>query len=690
MKAKMAGVILLTALSCWPTATGRVRFLQLSPLSISAEKSHPPYIAFSETERLKIHDEWELMSRRPATGLSTDSVLPQVPTRDPRFDLAKNDVTRLPVMRIEKPGRIEMAELQAEEAKRRADAEWLETLPKAQRERVARAQRDSNVLNEEWSSPDWTEAAKQIVARQEAIDAEGARKPAGDGIVIGRGLNADGTVSQPARDVARVVIDENAAGLEIAGRFELHGGSVALFDPSQYFEIVRMDGGIEKDKGLIDAEKASYRIRLSGRSGEVFARLRDSEGRILGEDSFKLSRLTPEARGHVQGPKFVLTAKTSVAGTVASYAASNDKGFARQTPAVTVFGERQDAKGGSFEFSDVQKGSMAVLRAEAKNHYATLALVSSGVKSDLPVFPRSWVETLKQIVSEQRQVTFSPDVSIVWGKVVQDGSPRAGVTVDVESAPGIEAVYFNIAMIPDSNLKVTSENGLFALIGTPAGFHSLVAKIGGNYYSHQNVVVEPGAVSLVDLESTIRTEQVPLQLFDAFTGSPRPAFVLHQAVDGGLEVDESGAARLQMPVLHRTSLIQVRPELPYAPATYLIADDTGFVHLPLVRDDWVRALQVWAKIDDVPDSAVAVGFVMDEDFTVEAFDPERRTRTVYFDQFGNPTATGKGVAGGGFALFGLSRDVQEILVRGERTGMLGSRVIPADSRTLTVLTFRSE
>lgn len=694
MKAKMAGVTFLAALSCWPSATGRIRFVQLTSLSVSAEKSHPPYIAFAETERLRIHDEWDVMSRRPATALSTESLAPSVPVRAPTEDLAKNEIMRLPVMRIEKPSRQEMAVLQAAEEKRKADQEWIEQLPRDQKHRMEMAKLDTNVLEEDWSMPTWSEQARAILQQNQSKAAESSSAPEkeSNGVILGAGLNPDGTVNQPERDRPQVVIaDAGSNSLEVAGHVTLNGRDVAYYDPKQYFEIVRLDGGIEKDKGRIDIQEGSYNIRITGRSGEIVARLRDSNGRTIGEDRFKLARLMPEARGKVRGPDFKLSATNTVAGTIAPAYAMNDKSVRKVSPTVSLYGETVAANEGGFDFADVQKGSLAVLRAEAKNHAATIAMVSSGVKADLSIFPKSWVESMKQIVSEQRQMNLSdPEASIIWGKVLQDGKPRAGVTIDVESAPGMEAVYFNVAMIPDANLKATSENGLFAFIGTPEGFQSLVAKIGDNYYSHQNVVVERAAVSVVDLESTIRTEQIPLQVFDAFTGAPRPAQVLHQAVDHPLDVDGSGAARLQMPVLHRMSLVQVRPDLPYAPASYLISDDEGYVHLPLVRDDWVRAIQVWAKIDDLAGSAVVVGFVMDEDFTVEAFDPEHRVRTVYFDKFGNPNDAAVGPAGGGFVMFGLSREVQEIIVHGQRTGLLSSRVIPADSRTLSVLTFRSE
>src|SRR5690606_18871488 len=139
----------------------------------------------------------------------------------------------------------------------------------------------------------------------------------------------------------------------------------------------------------------------------------------------------------------------------------------------------------------------------------------------IPIFPKSMIKAMKEIVSEQRMINLNdPTMPIIWGQAKVDGKTVSGVSVEIESAPSIEPIYFNEWMLPDINLKATSSNGLYAFIGVPEGLHAVLGRRGEQYFSHQNVVVQRGAVAIGDLESAHRAELAPLRIYDAFTGEP--------------------------------------------------------------------------------------------------------------------------------------------------------------------------
>lgn len=687
MTAKTARVTLWALLFAWPASVGHPLFYQVTtPLAVSAEKSHPPYIAFAETQRAPVPDEWDEFENRATSLLTTERTM----------TIAAGDVIRLEAMRIEKPTPTEMTAIAAAdpgtvkiEPEVIAAAEWTESLSKSQRLRLAEAQRRSNVLAEPPPAPSWSDQAARVIA---TATREMNRRDSAPNVMIGTGSPADGSFRPAVRDVARVEVDPNASAAdvtEIEGHLEIADGLGFLGrNYDHHFEVLRSHEGVEVERGAVNVAGGSYSIKVGGRTGRIVARLRDEKGRVLGEDSFYLSQL--RGRGRVTGPLLKLTPRTDVAARGESlYPRQPLRGF--RADAFSGAARLVAGKNGDFEFNQVQKGSITVLRAEARDHARTVALVHSGHRADVTMFPASWVESLKSIVSEQRQMNLNdPEAAVIWGRVSQDGKPRAGIVVELESDPEREAVYFNAMLLPDRTLRSTSENGLFAIIGAPPGFQALIAKIGESYLAHQNAVVEPGAVSLANLETTMRTEPVPLRVYDAFTGEPRPARLLHQAVEQEVEVGANGSALVSLPVLRRLSLAMVSPELPYARATYLLSDDDGYAHLPLVRDDWIRAVQGWTKTTDVPGTSVVVGFVPDERFTAEALDPEGTARVVYFDKTGNPLNADQGAAGGGFVVFGLSQGVREILVQGLQSGMLSTRVVPSDAGALTVLAIRAD
>lgn len=735
MKAITAGVTFFALLSAWPVSTGSVRFLQITtPLAISAEKNHPPYIAFAETQRIRSRDEWESADLQPGEPLSTETLVISPPAIA-SSPVESADTIHLDMMRIPKPkpdhaealppeqipmegvesvsGVFEtMPALQiaeggtwrpspavtkstpSETVKEETNSNaWIDLLPAKQRKRLLEAQQRSKILSEDWNSPGWRDEAEKAVQRAVAkVDRDEKANPSR--VLVQGGSDPDGSPRTPVHGVASVAWDSSAGddSTEISGEFQIGGGAAFLGqDYNHHFEVLRSHEGVDVEQGAVNVSDGTYTIRVRGRTGRVVARLRDDKGQIVGQDSFYLSQFGG-ARGRVKGPRLVLTPRTDIAGHAASVYPHN-RLASLGVSALSGIAELNVTKQGDFELNQVQKGSMTILRAEAKDHAATVSLVPSGSRSDLTLFPLSWVASLKSIVSDQRRMSLdNPDSAVVWGRVTQDGKPRAGATVAVESVrDGLEAVYFNELMLPDSSLKATSSNGLFAFIGAPTGFQSLIARIGDAYLAHQNAVVEDGAVSIADLATTVRTEPSPIRVYDAFLGEPRPAAILHQGIEQEVEVDSTGFATVSLPVLGRMSLVMVRPEAPYAPATYLISDDQGYVHLPLVRDDWVRALQGFSKVNDVPGSSVVVGFVADEDFTAEVVDPQEFTRVIYFDPQGNPLQGNRqGVAGGGFVIYGLSEGVREVVVTGAHSKMISTRVVPSDPRAMTVLTFRSE
>lgn len=676
MKAMLAGITFFLLVLGVPSRTGRIRFIQLTTaLSISAERSHPPYIAFAETER---QNEKQNLDLGETQELSTETVKPIQTLSTELISLAQQDVLQLEAMTIQKPAKSEILGEDWSLAKAATEAPLPETALENLRQAIP-----IKTVSAEATSPGFLDLGEPTREAQDQQALENLRRSLGGGETPPE--------TNQVSEVTSVSIPNSRDEIEIRGKFILTGG--VGYTNDHHFDVRRRQEGVHEEQGTVDMRSNSYAIRVRGHNGEVVVRLRDQQDHILGEASFHLADLTQNSV-RVDGPLLSLRPLQDAAGRfVSAYSPTSNKARVADAKASVLSGAMPItvARNGEFEFDRLQKGSFTLMSATAKNHRRTLAIVPAGFRSDLPLFPEGMVQSLRQIVSDQKQMNLNdPDAPLVWGRVLLNGKVLAGVRVEMESAPESEAIYFNELLLPDPKLKATSANGLYAFVNVPDGLHALLARRGDAYFSHLNVVTERGSISVGDLTSNIRTEQARLRVFDAFTGEARGAQLIHQGIEDEIEVGPSGWVSTLIPHEHRLSLIQVGPQAPYLAATYQSDDADGYVHFPLVRADWLNYLRVSLRLDDTPGSATVVGFVPNEAFTADAVEEAGHSRIVYFDPQGRAIHGNKGVAGGGFVIFGLSEGVREVTVIGETSGLVSTRVIAADPQSLNVLLFRNE
>jgi hypothetical protein len=298
------------------------------------------------------------------------------------------------------------------------------------------------------------------------------------------------------------------------------------------------------------------------------------------------------------------------------------------------------------------------------------------------------IQALQQIVADQMVSSeFPSNGSVVWGQVTQNGKALAGAQVEVEAFENAKPVYFNSLLLPDPDMKATGENGYFAFINLPAGFHALSANYGTTNISHANVVVDDETVSIAELDSAIQTEKASLKVFDAFTGQPQTALMDLQSLPEALEV--KGYAEINLQNIPRLSLMKVTPrDTSYSETLQLYEDTMDSIHVPLVRTEWLQALMGQRKINLVPETGTVVGFVPDSSFEVYlGHEPNFPTEQIfYFDPQGQIVP--HGVPGGGFVIFNVPSGVQSIVVADTQTDMLQTQVIPMDDSALVTLKFR--
>ncbi len=680
-------IAILVATLLSPSKLGGLKFVAIyDALTIRAQKTAPPYIAFEEifgSDSFENND-WDRFEKIQSTPLIAGGGLSQSfwPTKITAQKIVLEEMT------ISKQPAIVYEDLSRD-------------LNPQQRRILAAAHEKSEVLSEDWSLPTWSDEVDHAMAQSGYTYQNGSYQSSqpsrSSSKVYVAATNAQGETKSevPASEVSKhteLSFLEATKQKQISGPLEITGGLAITNE--HYIEIRRSSEGVAQEVGRVDLQSGMYSINVNEPIGSIEAKLVDKAGKILGEGSVRLSRVDL-ASIQIKGPKLKIEPHSNFSGIVSNfYRNKTDDQAPARAIATLVKGadEINVPRDGHISMSKIAKGSSTVLRAAAPKFMQSSSIVFSGNEFNLPMFPETMMTAMRDIVSTQQQVSLNSEglQTVVWGRVLLDGKSVSGIKVQLESEPQAIAIYFNQFMLPDPKLSSTSENGLYAFLDVSEGMHSVLATRSDSLFGYQNVVVENGSVAVADLENTMRVESVPVRVFDAFGGTPQDAELTMQSMDQEINVSK-GSVVLNLPQINRMGMIRVTPEnSSYLSARYFYNDKDAFIHLPLVSWNWLSTIKSYLKIDDTADSGIIVGFVPDENFEVylAAHDNFNPKNIVYFDVQGRILQTKNGIAGGGFIMYNVPSDIHETVVIGNRSQKVYSKVLPVDTNSLSVLTFR--
>lgn len=485
--------------------------------------------------------------------------------------------------------------------------------------------------------------------------------------------------------------------IQIQGPLEIFGGLAVTND--HHFEIRRKNEGVAKEVGTVNLKDGTYSIQVEDTQGSIIAGLYDSSGKLIGESSARVSTLTgaPNNTKHI-GPKLNIRPQPTVGGNIASI---QDRSTGRNKNIMKIAARMFNGdetlkveKDGAFEAASISKGSTSMMDIESQGFVPYTKILFAGHDKNISLVPVQMNQAFLQIVlgNEYRGPETMNDYSLAWGKVQVDGKNLSGVEVLLENDNSAKVIYFNELYLPDESLKKTSSLGLFAILSSQEGLVSIVAQRSNSYFSHKNIILKKGVMAEADIEASIKTESVVVRAFDAFVGSPIKAELEMQSLPEPLEL-ENGSAVVQLPILNRWSLMMVQPiSNEYIPALYSYFDNQSYIHIPLIKESWLRDLRVSAHLDDSPYAGVAIGFVPDEDFEVfiAGAETDDQPKLVYFNANGLQTKAQHGTIGGGFVIYNLQEGIHEIIVTGKATGKIHSRIYSVDKKSVTISNFNND
>ncbi len=636
--------IILCLFSLWPLATESIRFWQIdAPIEIKVQKNNPPFQAFQQARPA-----FQIVSKNPITfqrtaNLSVDTLIGQ------NIQTAKKIVLLEPII-VKKFQNLDIQQLASAEP---MDLSWVSTLPLRQQVRLEEAQSRFAIFDRPPSTDYMPPKLREKVAPN------------------------------------KIEIIKTAQGYEIHGPWEIAGGLGWTNDHS--IDLRHFVEGASREAGVLSVKDGTYKINIASLAGTLVAKMYDKAGQLLGEGNLPLQG------GFLQAglaPKLIIRPQANfIRGTAPNtYDGGKNKKpiaglSARALQNDATFGKGPDE---TLQLLNMNRNSQTIARFEADHFAKSNMLLISGKDFKAPVFPEKMINALKEIVSEQLSYDLNnPELPLIWGQVIMDERAVPGAQVEIEGESSAKIIYFDLLNLPDTNLKETSANGYFAIIGAQEGFHALIARRGGHYYAHNVASLEAGTVSIANLESSLKTKNVPLRVFDAFAGTAQAADLEMQSLEEPLKVDDKGWTSILLPQVSRLSLMQVMPvNEGYLPAQYFYNDDQDFVHVPLISEDWLLKIlePKWSGID--AEKGTVIGFVQDENFEVylagdDTFLPENIT---YFDSEGNLSR--EGIKGGGFIINNIDPATQEIVVYGIQSERLSSRLLPIDQKSVSIILFQ--
>lgn len=697
----------------FPSSIDGRKFVALTKqVSIKTNKNFPPHIAF-EAVNEKIKPDLIVKDKAQNTiHLSTENYLSE--NEDPRPNTQKLVVTPITISKqkeivyqAKKDFNEDSSWESPEKGKGQIDNSWMQNLKPFIRQKISQLSgNEEKAINNKSlelenaqasgifasSTGGAVDTAAKWVARKVAstspthpmADVEAKKQNVSD---VGEAL--------PDSSIEKAALKNGTKQHQnlIVGLIEIKDGLAVTNE--HHIEVRRYEEGVFQERGTVNLIQGTYQLELQNSKGYILARLVTAKGKILGEGVARVTDVKWNKLSPHQGPKINITKKVDIKGqTVSAY----NEGTSIPLPTIAK-GKVGVFKGyvsheldntGKIAIDNVVSKSSTNMVTQVTGHLATQQIIVANSEITNMVYPQKMIEALKAFVSEQKQINYNdPSLSVIMGQVVFDKKPTSGIKVQIENYPEIEAVYFNTLMLPDSKLTTTSENGYFAFIGAPDELHHVVGLRGESYFGHVNTKVDAGVVSYAKIESSIKTEQAEVKVYDAFAGNPRPAELTLQSIPEKIEVDDNGFQNIFIPSVERWSLLHANASKDYQPAYYSYVDKTDYIYVPLISKSWLYGLVGELKINIYPASGIIMGFVHDEDFSVEIPNYENyKNNVIYFDYAGRITKQRSGAQGGGFIIFNLPTDIYEVLVIGAKSQKIYSRIAPVKSQDLFVFNFK--
>jgi hypothetical protein len=162
--------------------------------------------------------------------------------------------------------------------------------------------------------------------------------------------------------------------------------------------------------------------------------------------------------------------------------------------------------------------------------------------------------------------------------------------------------------------------------------------------------------------------------FDAFTSEPVDIDLATPDLEEIVQTVEGSANFRVHSAMGVTEFSARTNNSMYVPIRYFQDARKEYVHLPMIREDWLKQIQAYRRINDTAEGSTFVGFVPEMDYQVYlVYEGYSKDNVVYFDSQGKISPIP--VRGGGFILYNVPKDAREVIVQQDETDRIYSQVI---------------
>lgn len=465
----------------------------------------------------------------------------------------------------------------------------------------------------------------------------------------------------------------------IRGTIELSGG-LALTHAHDRIAVLRESRGQFVESGAVWIREARYEIFVESLEGQLVAEVRSPQGDVIGRGQLPLSNLNiDDSRKSIDG--VALRVSPIAAGLAGRVQSAYNAGTGARSTSQGVQGAKvqflntasqvKSVAGGHFEEPRFTEGSRAFAQINSKDHWPTVASLTSGHEPTIPIFSSKMMNAFVSLTAPNSSMVDSiiRTKGVIWGRVTRSGQSVAGAGVSVLTQGAGEPVYFNDLMIPDASLTATGGNGLFAIPAVNPGTHAVQVKIGKRLSDPVFLPAESRMVSSLELD-VMKATDVPARAFDAFrpetpirvevrpAGHLRGRRMIVQGDDGTI---------LKLANLGMPSVLELDGGVDYLMTRTIQNAESRAMQIPMVTRAWFDREVGRVRFNNSPQTGNVIGFVQGARFRVSMDDESlaNNAKILYFNANGEMTDREYGEAGGGFILLGVKNGLQTVVIEAE-------------------------
>ena len=483
--------------------------------------------------------------------------------------------------------------------------------------------------------------------------------------------NAAVNEQQETTHAAMMSLHQSKSSIKVVGKITLSKG-LALLE-SDDLSIIYIAGCSVEKMADIDLNQGRFSVDIEGPDfGFLLAQLRGKDGLLRGSSQILLRDVF--IKKFSENPNFAIRDSVQIDLQITPLDRPTmqvfrvDEGhrdILSKALEVKGIGKVKSDKDGLFYIPELLAGSSFIAKAltqgvSTQNLWKALFWSANDKNYEWEIPNNTLLKNLQNHLSD-----LSPDLSVIWGKVLKNGQPIQGISLELALADQIGKPYY---LTPEGQFikgGTTTSTGYFVYANVPPGIQTLRASGEDFSIPAQVLWTDRGHISSVVLEDT--KKEVKACIFDSQTGDFLSAYVNFLGLSTDNFETQSGHLDLKLPNNNLPLHFELLPKDMgyYYPILLTSHLNKPVIPFPVPRRSWIDELAAKYKITQHPDLSIIVGHISHSSFKVYIENTNRYTDIVYFNRNENSQEPLPSIQDGGFVLFNVDPGLHSLVLETE-------------------------